>query len=273
MPHTVTLDRARQRLVHGQQERHDRQARPEHGRDHRLQDARPGGARTRTRRSSTAQGILWFTLQQSNMMGRLDPTTRRHQAGHHEDAGRAALRHQDRRAGDAVGRLQRQQLPGQGRPGDDGAHRDQAADPGDHGPAARHRRRRHDLVRQLVAGPARPATTRQTGEIKEWPSPSGPKSHPYAIAVVDGIVWYNESGMRPDALVRFDPATETFQSWPIPSGERLCRHHQAHAADPGRQPADPPEQHQPHHPGDAEAPQRHAVDPAPSPSMARRPAR
>jgi len=57
-----------------------------------------------------------------------------------------------------------------------------------------------------------------TGEVKEWPSPSGAKSHPYAIAVVDGIVWYNESGKRPDALVRFDPATETFQSWAIPSG-------------------------------------------------------
>jgi virginiamycin B lyase len=38
------------------------------------------------------------------------------------------------------------------------------------------------------------------------------------MAVVDGIVWYNESGVRPDMLVRFDPATETFQSWPIPSG-------------------------------------------------------
>ena len=38
------------------------------------------------------------------------------------------------------------------------------------------------------------------------------------MAVVDGIVWYNESGKRPDALVRFDPAAETFQSWPIPSG-------------------------------------------------------
>ena len=25
--------------------------------------------------------------------------------------------------------------------------------------------------------------------------------------------------MRPDALVRFDPMTEAFQSWPIPSGE------------------------------------------------------
>ncbi|MGJ8679518.1 Vgb family protein [Paraglaciecola sp.] len=60
--------------------------------------------------------------------------------------------------------------------------------------------------------------TPKTGDIKEWPSPSGSKSHPYAIAVVNDIVWYNESGMRPDPLVRFDPKTETFQSWPIPSG-------------------------------------------------------
>ena len=58
----------------------------------------------------------------------------------------------------------------------------------------------------------------KTGAVKEWPSPSGPKSHPYAIAVIDGIVWYNESGKRPDALVRFDPKTEKFQSWAIPSG-------------------------------------------------------
>ena len=58
----------------------------------------------------------------------------------------------------------------------------------------------------------------QTGEIAEWPSPSGPDSHPYALAYADGAIWYNESGMRPDALVRFDPATETFQSWAIPSG-------------------------------------------------------
>ena len=58
----------------------------------------------------------------------------------------------------------------------------------------------------------------KTGQSKEWPSPSGPKSHPYAIAVVNGIVWYNESGQRPDTLVRFDPTTERFQSWAIPSG-------------------------------------------------------
>ena len=58
----------------------------------------------------------------------------------------------------------------------------------------------------------------KSGEIKEWDSPSGPRSHPYAISVLDGAIWYNESGVRPDMLVRFDPATETFQSWPLKSG-------------------------------------------------------
>jgi len=58
----------------------------------------------------------------------------------------------------------------------------------------------------------------ENGEITEWPSPSGPKSHPYAIAIFDDAVWYNESGVRPDMLVRFEPETETFQSWAIPSG-------------------------------------------------------
>lgn len=59
----------------------------------------------------------------------------------------------------------------------------------------------------------------ENGDMKEWPSPSGPRSHPYAIEVLNGIVWYNESGVRPDVLVRFDPVTETFQSWAIPSGD------------------------------------------------------
>ena len=63
----------------------------------------------------------------------------------------------------------------------------------------------------------------ETGEIKEWPSPSGPNSHPYAFSIVDDIIWYNESGMRPDALVRFDPGSEKFQSWAIPSGVGIIR--------------------------------------------------
>jgi virginiamycin B lyase len=62
-----------------------------------------------------------------------------------------------------------------------------------------------------------------TGSIKEWDSPSGPTSHPYALVVVDDIIWYNESGMRPDTLVRFDPETEVFQSWAMPSGVGINR--------------------------------------------------
>src|SRR5690606_33983426 len=62
-----------------------------------------------------------------------------------------------------------------------------------------------------------------TGEITEWDSPSGSDSHPYAIAVIEDKVWYNESGKRPDALVRFDPETESFQSWAIPSGIGIVR--------------------------------------------------
>jgi virginiamycin B lyase len=63
----------------------------------------------------------------------------------------------------------------------------------------------------------------KTGQTKEWTSPSGAGSQPYALAVVDDIIWYNESAMRPDALVRFDPKTEKFQSWPIPSGVGIVR--------------------------------------------------
>ncbi len=67
----------------------------------------------------------------------------------------------------------------------------------------------------------------KTGEIKEWMTPSGPGSHPYAIEVVNDIVWLNESEQRPDALVRFDPETERFQSWAIPSGVGIIRNMRA----------------------------------------------
>jgi virginiamycin B lyase len=62
-----------------------------------------------------------------------------------------------------------------------------------------------------------------TGEVKEWASPSGPGSQPYGITVSKGAVWYNESGPRPNTLVRFDPKTEKFQSWTIPSGGIVVR--------------------------------------------------
>jgi virginiamycin B lyase len=63
-----------------------------------------------------------------------------------------------------------------------------------------------------------------TGSVKEWASPGGPRSLPYGIAAAGKILWYSESGVRPNTLVRFDPSTEKFQTWIIPSGGGVVRH-------------------------------------------------
>ena len=162
-------------------------------------------------------GILWFTLQLSNMVGRLDPAT--------GDLKLVTMKTPDSKPYGI-------KLDAQGTPwvACNGSNCLVKVDP-----------KTMDLMEVKLPNAA--TTVRRlafasdggiwyvnssqgrlgrydpkSGEIKEWPSPSGPKSHPYAIAVVDDIVWYNESGMRPDPLVRFDPKTETFQSWAIPSG-------------------------------------------------------
>jgi virginiamycin B lyase len=56
----------------------------------------------------------------------------------------------------------------------------------------------------------------QTGALREWLSPGGKDSQPYGIASVGDIVWYSESGVRPSALVRFDPAAEEERKSQIP---------------------------------------------------------
>jgi virginiamycin B lyase len=60
--------------------------------------------------------------------------------------------------------------------------------------------------------------------MKEWSSPGGAESEPYGIAITnDGEVWYSESGVKPNTLVRFDPESESFSSKPIPSGGGVVR--------------------------------------------------
>ena len=59
--------------------------------------------------------------------------------------------------------------------------------------------------------------------VREWPSPSGSNSGPYGITAIDSILWYSESGVHPNTLVRFDPRTEKFESWAIPSGGGVVR--------------------------------------------------
>jgi virginiamycin B lyase len=57
-----------------------------------------------------------------------------------------------------------------------------------------------------------------------WPSPGGDGSDPYGIAITpDGMVWYSESGVTPNTLIRFNPTTEQFARTKIPSGGGTVR--------------------------------------------------
>src|SRR5215467_841345 len=61
-------------------------------------------------------------------------------------------------------------------------------------------------------------------EVKMWDSPGGAKSQPYGMAITpDGMVWYSESGVTPNTLVRFNPKTEEFARATIPSGGGTVR--------------------------------------------------
>lgn len=163
-------------------------------------------------------GIMWFTLQQSNMIGRFDP-----------ESGDIRLVTVPRERSRPYG----VKIAADGAPwvACNGSNCIIRVDP-------------QSMALQVIELPHEDTTVRRldiaedgvvwyvnsgrgrlgsfnpaNGEIREWDSPSGATSHPYAIAVINGIVWYNESGVRPDPLVRFDPRTETFQSWAIPSGD------------------------------------------------------
>ncbi|HJZ63752.1 MAG TPA: hypothetical protein VKD70_05500 [Candidatus Acidoferrum sp.] len=64
----------------------------------------------------------------------------------------------------------------------------------------------------------------KSGEVKLWDSPGGAKANPYGIVITpDGMVWYSESGVKPNTLVRFDPKTEAFAKTNIPSGGGTVR--------------------------------------------------
>ena len=169
------------------------------------------------------QGTLYFTLQQSNMIGRLVPST-----GEITLVTLATPR--------ALPYGLKQNSQGTIWISYNGAGKLASMDPAtmevrEHAlpdPASRSRRlaiTSDDTVWYVNSSLGRLGKLNpKTGEVKEWPSPSGARSHPYAIEVVDDIIWYNESGQRPDALVRFDPKTERFQSWAIPSGVGIIRH-------------------------------------------------
>ena len=204
------------------------------------------------------QGILWFSLQQSNMVGRLDPKT-----------GEIRLVTMKTPGSKPYG----VKIDAQGVPwvACNGSNCLVKVDPTTMEltevklPIPETTVRRLDIAGDGMIWYVNSSQGRlgrydpKTGEIREWPSPSGPDSHPYAIAVVDGIVWYNEFRQAAGRAGPLRSRDGDIPELADPVRERPCRHRPAHARHPRRQPAHPPEQHQPHHPGDAEARWRHAV--------------
>ena len=168
------------------------------------------------------KGILWFTVQGANMIGKLNPVS-----------GELTLRNSPTTKSLPYGIM----INSKGVPFfvEFGANKVASIDPATMIirewtlPDAASRPRRlaidaqdnvwySDYARGFL-GKLNPATS----EVKEWASPGGPASQPYGIAVIGDKIWYSESGVQPNTIVMFDPATETFQKWPIPSGGGVVR--------------------------------------------------
>ena len=157
------------------------------------------------------------------MIGRLDPKTGEIKLADLADPEIQPVRAGDHFEGRAVLlRIRREQArerrsDNDGDPGIRSAARRQPA------AADRHHARRYPLVHRLCAGLSR--TLRSADRrIQGIRLAGGPWSQPYGVAFAKGAVWYSESGVRPNTLVRFDPVREDkFQSWIIPSGGGVVR--------------------------------------------------
>lgn len=71
-----------------------------------------------------------------------------------------------------------------------------------------------------------------TRSVQEFDAPGGTSSLPYALAQDDrGRLWYVETGIKPNRLVGFDPATKAvIATADIPSGGGAVRHMVFHPA-------------------------------------------
>jgi virginiamycin B lyase len=168
------------------------------------------------------KGILWFTVQSANMVGRLDPKS-----------GEIKLVASPTPKSNPYGMV----INSKGVPFFDefGSNKIGAIDP------ATMQIREYVLPHQ-ESRPRRIAVTPdgfiwygdysrgylgrldpKTGAVTEWASPGGPKSQPYGMTALRGVIWYSESGVKPNTLVRFDPKTQKFATWIIPSGGGIVR--------------------------------------------------
>jgi virginiamycin B lyase len=167
-------------------------------------------------------GILWFTLQNSNMIGRLDPASGAIKLATAPTpksrpygivANSKGVPHTVLFGTNKIARIDPQTME---------MKEYALPDPG-----ARPRRMAYtsddaiwytDWPRGFIG-----RLDTATGQVKEWLSPGGPKSQPYGISAIKDVIWYSESGAKPNTVVRFDPKTEKFQTWVIPGGGDIVR--------------------------------------------------
>lgn len=169
-----------------------------------------------------AQGILWFTVQVGNMVGRLDPKS-----------GKVELKQVQTKDARPYGI----QINSKGVPFfcEFGVNKMASIDP--------ETMQIKEYALPQGARPRRMAIASDdrvyftdyqggnlgrldpaSGAVKMWPSPGGAGSNPYGIVISpDGMVWYSESGVKPNTLIRFNPKTDEFARANIPSGGGTVR--------------------------------------------------
>jgi len=169
-----------------------------------------------------AHGILWFTVQGGNMVGRLDPQT-----------GKIELKEVPTESALPYGI----QINSKGVPifCELGTHKMGSIDPKtlaikEYALPEEVRPRRLAIAADdtvyftdFKSGHLGSLNT-TTGAVKLFPSPGGAESNPYGIAITpDGMVWYSESGVHPNTIIRFNPTTQSFARANIPSGGGVVR--------------------------------------------------
>jgi virginiamycin B lyase len=168
------------------------------------------------------KGLLWFTLPEANMVGRLDPKT-----------GDVKMVASPTPKSNPDGLA----ISSKGIPFfvESGANKVASVDPKTMAireyvlPAQEARPRRITITsddRIWYSDYTRGYLGRldpETGEVAEWRSPGGPQSQPYGMTALNDVIWYSESNVNPNTLVRFDPRTQKFLTWPIPSGGGVVR--------------------------------------------------
>ena len=169
-----------------------------------------------------ARGILWFTVQVGNMVGRLDPQT-----------GKIDLKKMPMADARPYGIA----INSKGIPFfcEFGTNKMAKIDPQTMAiteyklpEGTRPRRMAIDAADQVYftdfQGGNLGRLDPESGAVKMWPTPGGARSAPYGIAITkDGLVWYSESGVKPNTLIQFDPKTERFARATIPSGGGTVR--------------------------------------------------